>query len=523
MSWWDNAVGYEVYIRSFADSNGDGVGDFAGLTARLEHLAWLGIDAVWVTPFYPSPQADFGYDVADYTAIDPVYGSMDDFLRFRARARELGLRVMVDLVPNHTSRQHRWFQTALADPDSPERDFYFFRPPAPDGGLPNNWVSHFGGPAWTLDEASGEYYLHLFHRDQPDLDWSNPAVRQEFDSIFSFWIDQGVDGFRIDVAHALMKDEELKDNPQILPLPHDATPNEAMAAFEHLHDHSQDSTKEIYARWKSLPGGDDIFLLGEVYVVDVEKSSSYMGIGGLDLCLFFGLNRIDWNPSFFVEELRNWSNSSEDGYAWTLASHDEQRPPTRFGGGDLGRSRALAVWTVFSSLPGMPFVYQGEELGLENGHVEPEHIQDPVGQAAYHESRDFSRTPMPWDTGPNNGFTTGEPWLISTSRRPDETVAHQRKDPDSFLHLFRDLLATRKRLGARRAGKVEWLPAPAGTFLVLTGDVLTVSNLTDEVAEVELPPGEWSLEFDTSRREPEVANRQVKIPPANARIYSAAP
>lgn len=521
MSWWENAVGYEVYIRSFADSDGDGIGDFDGLTAHLDHLAWLGVDAVWVTPFYPSPQADFGYDVADYTAIDPVYGDMEGFRRFSSRARDLGLKVMVDLVPNHTSSDHPWFQKALAEPESRERDFYIFRPPGPDGGPPNNWLSHFGGPAWTFHEASGEYYCHLFHPDQPDLDWSNPEVRRAFDQILLFWMDLGVDGFRIDVAHALMKDPELKDNPQILPLPDDPTPQQAFNAYEHVHDHSQDASKEIYERWKSLPGSDEILLLGEVYVLDVEKSASYMGIGGLDLCLFFGLNRVAWDGTLFVEELKSWSDASELGFAWTIASHDENRPPTRFGGGDLGRSRALAIWTIFSSLPGMPFVYQGEELGLEDGHVELEHVQDPLGRAAYGEGRDPSRTHMPWDTGPNNGFTTGRPWLISTPRRPAETVEHQRKDPDSHLHLFRRLLAARKRLADRRSGKPEWLPAPPATALVLTGDVLTVANLGNDVAVVEMPPGEWFLEFDTRSEPSGSARGRLAVPPASARVYSA--
>ncbi|HEX2153253.1 MAG TPA: alpha-amylase family glycosyl hydrolase [Acidimicrobiia bacterium] len=521
MNWWENAVGYEVYIRSFADSNDDGIGDFDGLTERLHHLAELGVDVVWVTPFYPSPQADFGYDVSDYTAIDAVYGDMAAFDRFQARAQELGLRVMIDLVPNHTSSQHHWFQKALADPASPERDYYIFRPAAPDGGPPNNWRSHFGGSAWTLDERSGEYYLHLFHRDQPDLDWSNPAVRDRFDAILGFWMDRGVDGFRVDVAHALMKDEELKDNPQILPLPDDATPNEAMAAFEHIHDHSQDSTKEIFARWKSLPGGADTFLLGEVYVLDVEKSASYMEIGGLDLCLFFGLNRRDWDAAGFMGEIRSWSLASKPGFAWTISSHDEKRPVTRFGGGDLGRARALSIWTLFCSLPGVPFMYQGEELGLEDGHVAPEHIQDPVGLAAYHESRDFARTPMPWDASENNGFTAGQPWIVSSPRPAEDTVAHQRSDPDSFFHLFQELLALRKRLGEQRQGGVEWLPTPSGIGLVLTGSVTTLANLTDEAAEVELPAGDWSLEFDTTRRQPEVHSGTVEIPPASARVYTA--
>jgi len=523
MSWWASAVGYEVYIRSFADSTGDGVGDFAGVTEHLEYLAWLGVDVVWVTPFYPSPQADFGYDVADYTGVDPLYGDLAEFDRFVGRADELGLRVMIDLVPNHTSSEHPWFKAALADPASPERDYYIFRPPGPGGGPPNNWRSHFGGPAWTFDEASGEYYLHLFLAVQPDLNWTNPAVRDAFDDILRFWMDRGVDGFRVDVAHALMKHPDLADNPQILPLDRAATPGQAMAAFDHVNDMGQASTREIYRRWKSLPGADEKALVGEVYVKDLALSASYLGDGGLDLSLFFALNRREWDPVAFVEEIRAWSEVSDNGFAWTMASHDENRPPTRFRGGDLGRARAFTLWTLFATLPGLPFVYQGEELGLEDGYVAPEDVQDPVGLAAYAEGRDPCRTPMPWKPDRHSGFTTGEPWLKSAPRRPEETIAAQRADPESHLHRFRRLLAVRRELAPLRTGGVEWLAAPAGVALVRVGQVLTVANATDVEAEVGLPPGGWSLEFETATGGDRVESGTVTVPPTTARIYQASP
>lgn len=497
MTWWDNAVGYEVYIRSFADSDGDGIGDFGGITDRLEHLAWLGVDVVWVTPFYPSPQADFGYDVADYVEVDPVYGTFDDFDGFVATAHDLGLRVMIDIVPNHTSSAHPWFQAALADPASPYRDYYIFRPPAPGGGPPNNWVSHFGGSAWTLDEASGEYYCHLFLAAQPDLNWASESVREEFDRIFAFWIEKGVDGFRIDVAHALMKDPEGRDNPQLRELAPDATPGDAMKAFDHLYDMGLDSTKEIYRRWKSLPGAHNVLFLGEVYLDDVDRSASYMGAGGLDLSLFFGLNRKPWDPAGFLDVIKSWSTASPVGFAWTMASHDENRPPTRFGGGDLGRARALALWTLFVSMPGVPFVYQGEELGLEDGYVAPEDVQDPVGRVSYAEGRDPCRTPMPWEPVRHGGFTTGEPWLVSAQRAPAETVAVQREQTDSHLHRFRRLMAVRKELAGDRGDEIGWLRTPPGVAVMRSGRVLTAVNLTDAPVELELPPGEWDLVYAT--------------------------
>lgn len=500
MPWWDEAVGYEIYIRSFADGNGDGIGDFVGATARLDHLRWLGTDIVWVTPFYPSPQADFGYDVANYIDVDPRFGTMDDFDAFAARVHELGMRVMIDLVPNHTSSEHPWFQRALADPAGPYRDYYLFRPPGPDGGPPNNWLSHFGGPAWTLDEASGEYYCHLFLPSQPDLNWENEEVRAEFDRIVSFWIDKGVDGFRVDVAHALTKHPSFADNPQLAPIGPGASPAEAFAAFEHRYDLYQPATREIYRRWKSLPGAEEVLLLGELYVDDPKVSASYLDDGGLDLCLFFALNRRTWDPVAFVDVLRDWSEASNNGFAWTISSHDETRPVTRFGGGDLGRERALALWTALAMLAGVPFLYQGEELGLEDGHVAPEDVQDPVGKRAYAEGRDPCRTPMPWEPGRHSGFTTApRAWLVSADRQPGETVAVQRADPDSPLWAYRRLLAGRRQLRGKRQTPVRWRSSPPGVAHFLAGEVGVAVNLGDvavevesgEILEVVFASGEW--------------------------------
>ena len=519
MTWWQDAVGYEVYIRSFADGDGDGTGDLEGLTERLDHLAWLGVDVVWVTPFYPSPQADFGYDVADYTGVDQVYGNLEAFDRLVARADELGLKLMIDIVPNHSSSQHEWFRRALADPEGPYRDYYLFRPPGPDGGPPNNWVSNFGGPAWTLDPLSGEYYCHLFLPEQPDLDWTNEDVRREFDGIFEFWLERGVAGFRIDVAHALMKHPSFADNPVLADVPIDAGPAESFYSFDHLYDQDQDSTKEIYRRWKTLPGSAEVAFVGEVYVQDVQRSASYMGGGGLDLSLFFGLNRRPWHPRAFAAEIREWVDASPGGFAWTIASHDEHRPPTRFGGGDLGRSRTLALWTTFAILPGMPFVYQGEELGLENGTVQPTDVQDPIGLVAYDECRDFCRTPMPWEPGPHGGFTTAdEAWIRSAPRRDDETVAVQRADADSHLHLFRRLLDTRRATAADRREPVEWIDAPGGVVAFRRGTVIVVSNLTDGEIHLDVDPSGWKVLFDSSRSDGTAAP-SLRLPPRTGRIY----
>lgn len=264
-NWWDHAVGYEIYIRSFADGNGDGVGDFVGMVDKLDHLRWLGVDVLWITPFYESPMRDWGYDVADYTSIDKVYGSLDDFDAVVEKAHALDMRVIIDMVPNHTSDQHRWFQAALADPNSEFRDYYIWIDPPEDGSLPNNWVGYFGGPTWTLEPQSGQYYMHLFLPEQPDLNWRNPAVRAEFERILRFWLERGVDGFRIDVAQALIKDNDFRSNPELHPVGPDAERWEQWNAFDHQHDILQPEALAIYQSWNNIAAEYDALLLGETY------------------------------------------------------------------------------------------------------------------------------------------------------------------------------------------------------------------------------------------------------------------
>lgn len=501
--WWDDAVGYEVYIRSFADSNGDGIGDLDGLASRLEHLAWLGVDILWVTPFYPSPLRDFGYDVADYTGVDPDYGDLDAFDRCLARAHELGLRMIIDLVPNHTSDQHPWFQQALADPESAYRDYYIFRPPRDDGGLPNNWVSHFGGPAWTLDPKSGEYYCHLFLPEQPDLNWANPAVGEEFEAIISFWMERGVDGFRIDVAHALVKDPELRDNPQIAQITPGATPRGVFRAFQHVYDLELPETRRVYERWNELARRHDALLLGELHVSDLSLVKNYVGEDALHRALYFGLNGRPWDADFFAAELRHAANTaSAGGMGWTISSHDEPRPVSRFGGGSLGLERSLAIWVAFAGLPGTPFLFQGEELGLEDGKVAAEHVQDPVGLASYEDGRDPCRTPMPWDSGEQAGFTTAsQAWLVCAPREEPETVAGQQEQPGSPLHRFRRLIEVRKDTQAVRTGDPEWLRSQPGVVAFRRGGVVHMSNLSDTPIALDLPPGRWQVCYDSGWEE----------------------
>lgn len=493
--WWEHAVGYEVYIRSFADGNGDGIGDFPGLTSRLEHLAELGVDAVWVTPFYPSPQRDFGYDVSDYCDVAPEYGTLADFDVFAARAHALGLRVVVDLVPNHCSSDHPWFREAMADPTSDKRDWFIWRDPGPDGGPPNNWRAIFGGPAWEYDESSGQYWMHLFLPEQPDLNWEHPGVRAAFRDILRFWLARGVDGFRVDVSHSLVKDQSFSDNPLR------AGVVEAVS-FDDFSDHldiDQDGVFGVYEEWSPILREHDAFMIGETWV-EPERLWEYGREGRLDLSFWFGLMERPWDPVAFAAEVRRAASAVPDGLGWVTGSHDAHRAVTRFGGGEEGVERVLALWAGTMGLPGMPFLYQGEELGLENGFVAPEDVVDPVGKRTPADGRDPCRTPMPWEPGsPHSGFSQARSaWLRSRPREASETVAVQRSTADSPLSRTKALLGTRRDLAHLRHGPVEWCPAPEGTLVYRRGDVVHAANLLDEGVRVAVPGDGWRLAHATN-------------------------
>ena len=493
MTWWRDAVGYEVYVRSFSDSDGDGIGDLPGVRQHLDHVAELGVDILWLTPFYPSPQADHGYDVADYTEVEPAYGALADIDAIIEEAHERALRVMIDIVPNHTSDHHRWFQASRSSRDDPRRDWYIWREPAPDGGPPNNWVSHFGGPAWTLDETTGQYYLHLFLPEQPDLNWKTPAVADAFDDILRFWLERGVDGFRIDVAHALRKREGLPD----IPLREDAPSREEprFADFQHLHDLDQPEVLEIYRRWRRVVEPHDAVLLGEVYLLDpVEVARYVQEQDGLHLALYIPAVKTSWDAETIRRTLSAGVREGRGHFAWPVASHDDPHPATRFGGGARGRQRHMAYLTLVLGMPGVPFLFQGDELGLEDGDVPPAAAQDPAGAIPGGPgSRDGVRTPMPWTPDePNRGFTDGEPWLPLGGRRPSDTVMAQTGDPTSYLHRTRDLLALRSERLADR-GEVRWLDEDGPIVSYRRGDAVVAANCGDDPSPVAVPAGDWQV------------------------------
>jgi alpha-glucosidase len=462
--WWKDAVFYQVYIRSFADSDGDGLGDLPGLTSRLRYLRDLGVDAVWITPFYPSPQHDAGYDVSDYVDVDPRFGSLADADDLLAKAHALGLKVVIDLVPNHTSSEHAWFQAALpAGPGSPERARYLFRKGKGRGGVnpPNNWQSVFGGPAWTR-VPDGEWYLHLFDTTQPDLDWRNPEVPAMFEDVLRFWLDRGVDGFRVDVAHGLFKVKSLRDRRDLVAAPPAAEKEHRAAGSlvpQHLGDEpmwDQPEVHDVYRAWHRVLAEYDGDRMGvaEAWTQTPESMARYVRPDELQQAFNFSWLLAPWSASAFADVITGSLAAVAPVGAvptWVLSNHDVIRHPTRYGGGPVGVARARAATLAMLALPGSSYLYQGEELGLEEVDVPPEFRQDPAWFRTGKPGRDGCRVPLPWrGTRAPYGFSPAgvEPWLPQPDDWAPLTVAAQKKDPDSTWSFYRAALRARRRFVA---------------------------------------------------------------------------
>lgn len=473
-AWWEDAVFYEIYVRSFADASGDGVGDLEGIRSRLPYLRELGVDALWLTPFYPSPGADHGYDVADYADVDPLFGTLADFDALVADAHALGLRVIADLVPNHTSSEHPWFRNALADGSHPDRARYVFRP-GRDGGPPNNWPSNWGGPAWTLDEASGEWYLHLFAPEQPDLDWDSPAVREDFERIVRFWLDRGLDGFRIDVAYGLYKDRELRDEREPFP--------QSMFASDWRTSIDQPEVHDVYRRWRRLTDGyaGEPVLVGEVVFSDPRRVAPYVRPDELHMAFNFSLVFQPWDAAALRASIEE-TLATLPVVTWVLENHDVTRIVTRFG-----ERQARAAALLLLALPGPVFLYQGQELGLEEVDLPDAVRQDPIFRRmrGVRKGRDGCRVPLPWSDGPPGfGFSAADPWLPMPATWTERTVERQRDDDTSPLALYRRALALRGGLGDGFA----WLESPPGTLVFARGDAVCAVNV--DGAPLPLPAGE---------------------------------
>ena len=504
-SWWQRAVIYQVYPRSYADANGDGIGDLPGLISRLDHLAWLGVDAVWLSPTFPSPNADWGYDVSDYLGVHPELGSLADIDRLIAEAGRRGLRVLLDLVPNHTSDVHPWFR------DLSRRDWYVWADPKPSGGPPNNWVSAFGGSAWTLDPGSGKYYLHNFLSGQPDLDWWNEEVRDAFDAILRFWFERGVAGFRIDVAHALIKDRLLRDNPRARP---GDPPSWLRLGQRPIYNTGRTEAVEVHRRWRRVATAyePEKLLLGETYLDTVERLLPYVVPDGLHLCM----NVAFLHATFAAEELASVVARTERLLppaatpVWHASSHDDGRLATRWCGGDEDAARCALL--ALLSLRGACILYQGDEIALEDVSVPAERRRDLAG-------RDPGRTPMVWSDEDGAGFTAPgiEPWLPIGSR--ERNVAGQRDDPGSTLNLARDLIALRRNLPL--IGAYEPVPAPPGVWAFRRGDALVALNLGERHAR--LGPIDGSILLATDRaRDGERLDGSLDLRPREAIVAAQA-
>src|SRR3954452_11274165 len=489
-SWWRDGVLYQIYPRSFADADADGVGELRGIIDRLDHLEWLGFAGLWLNPTMPSPNEDWGYDVADFTAVHPELGTMDDLEELVAAAGRRGMRVLLDLVPNHTSDRHAWFEDALHGRDAPHRDFYVWADAAPDGSPPNNWQSSFGGPAWQLDEASGQYYLHNFLPTQPDLNWWNEEVREAFDEILRFWFERGIAGFRIDVTHGIVKDRELRDDPAATPDDH---PLVQARGLKQQFSMNRPEVHDVLRRWRALAEATDPkrILVGETYVLDLDQLVPFYGNGEDELNLAF--NFLFVHAAFEAEEMRAVVEGVEARLpatswpVWTGSNHDAGRLATRWAGGDPARARLAVMLLV--CLRGTPFLYYGDEIGLPDVPLDPADALDPVAARLGDpgENRDVCRTPMPWSDEPGGGFTTADatPWLPFGDLAA-HNVAAQRADRGSTLHLVRDLIGLRRERDELRGGPYETLAAPAGAWAWRRGGSTAVAvNLGTAEAEVE--------------------------------------
>lgn len=477
--WWQSGIIYQVYPRSFQDSNGDGIGDLQGIRSRLDYLKWLGVDAIWISPIYPSPMADFGYDVSDYTAIHPLFGSLDDFDALLRDAHTHGLRLIMDFVPNHTSDQHPWFLESRSSTDNPKRDWYLWRDPAPDGGPPNNWRSVFGGPAWRLDEKTGQYYYHAFLPQQPDLNWRNPEVQEAMFDAMRFWLQRGVDGFRVDVIYHIIKDDQFRDNP-VNP---DWDPQHPdYDQLNAIYSTDRPEVHDLIAKMRKVVDSyGDRLLIGEVYL-PTERLMAYYGpeADGTHMPYNFQLILLPWEARTIDAAIMRYEMAlPKFGWPnWVLGNHDKPRVASR-----VGRKQARVAALLLLTLRGTPTLYYGDEIGLQDVVIPPERIQDPfeVREPGKGNGRDPQRTPMQWSADPGAGFTAGEPWLPLAPDHDVTNVAIQKEDPASILQFYRTVIEFRRKHMALSTGEYEQLHADGELLAFRRSDgqetFVTVLNL----------------------------------------------
>ncbi len=504
--WWQEGVLYQIYPRSFFDSSGDGVGDLAGIISKIDYLSSLGISGIWLSPIYPSPMKDFGYDISDYLDVDPTFGDLSTFDRLLSELHSCGIKLIMDLVPNHTSDRHEWFIEASSSITSPKRNFYIWADPGPDGGPPNNWKASFGGSAWTYHEPTGQYYLHSFLPEQPDLNWRNPEVADAIRDVMRFWFDRGVDGFRIDVVHMLAKDPELKDDPPDNPFAH-------VLSRPEVHDY----VRLLRATADEYEGR---MLVGETFVLDVDYLLEFYGNGAdeLHLAFNFPFALCGWNARYMAKILERTLEKIPAGArpCFMFSNHDLPRHPRRFGEASIKPAAVLLL-----SLPGTPFVYMGEEIGMTGKTPPKERLLDPGG-------RDGARTPFQWNRSPNAGFCPPdiEPWLPVSDDYESVNVEVEETDPSSTLSLYRRMISYRNGSAALKRGSYSPLRIEDKLWVFTRkaddDEVLVAVNMSDEPADVDLSSAfanPLRVAVSSLRElEGSVISQDIQIPPNSALV-----
>jgi alpha-glucosidase len=516
MPWWQSAVIYQIYPRSFQDTDGDGVGDLRGIIQRLPHLIELGIHAIWIAPVFRSPMADFGYDVSDYIDIDPLFGSMNDFDELLVAAHRSGLKVLLDLVPNHTSDQHPWFLESRSSRQNPKRGWYLWHDSGPDGGSPNNWMSEFGGSAWEFDSPTGQYYYHAFLARQPDLNWRNPQVRGAIYDVMRFWLRRGVDGFRVDVLWHLIKDDQFRDNPANPNFVPGRPPHEGLRP---LYTTDRPEMRGVVAEMRSIIDEfKDRLLIGEIYL-PLERLVAYYGadLRGAHLPFNFTLLSAPWNAATIgklIDEYEavlpagGWPN-------WVLGNHDRPRIASR-----VGREQARVAAMLLLTLRGTPTIYYGDEIGMVDVAISPDQVRDPLEKnvPGIGVGRDGCRTPMQWNAEANAGFSTGTPWLPLAVDARTQSVEDQRLDPASMYNLYRQLIRLRRSHDALLRGSYHPVAANGDLLAFVRSDdhgrILVALNFGSRLLSVPTRglAGTLLLSSDPKRQGDSVADTLVLQP-----------
>ncbi|MBR0692213.1 alpha-amylase family glycosyl hydrolase [Bradyrhizobium lablabi] len=484
--WWRHGIFYQVYPRSFQDSNGDGVGDIRGIIERLPYLTRLGVDAIWLSPVFPSPMADFGYDISDYTGVDPLFGTMEDFDELIVAAHDAGLKLILDLVPNHTSDQHPWFIEARSSRENSKRDWYIWRDPASDGGPPNNWLSEFGGPAWTYDDASSQYYYHAFLAEQPDLNWRNPEVRQAIYDVMRFWLGKGIDGFRVDVIWHLIKDAEFRDNPPNLHYLEGRPPHERILT---QYSTDQPEVHTVITEMRRVTEEfDNRVLIGEVYL-PLHRLVAYYGndLRGAQMPFNFALLSTLWSARSVETIIADYEKALPIGAwpNWVLGNHDRPRVASR-----VGAEQARIAAMLLLTLRGTPTLYYGDEIGMRQVPIAPNQVRDPFEKnvPGIGAGRDGCRTPMQWSAEAYGGFSASTPWLPLAHDFAHDNVVNLEADRGSILNLYKELIALRRGLPELVSGSYE--PAVAQGDILLyrrrgeDGVVVIALNFGGQPAEI---------------------------------------